>query len=85
MEASILAIGVAEPLKVWAETRIVVDGYRRLAIVRRHGLPCRAALMEFASREDALAYRLREQVLRKKLSAGDRGASGLAEATAPRA
>ncbi len=85
LEASILDIGVVEPLKVWAENRVLVDGYRRLAIVKRHSLPCQAVLMEFASREDALAYRLREQVLREKLTAGDRAAKGLAEATAPRA
>jgi len=39
LEALILADGIREPLVVWAEEGILIDGHNRLAIAQRHNLP----------------------------------------------
>jgi hypothetical protein len=72
LEASILEIGVLQPLVVWRGPRVLVDGYRRLAVISLHGLAYRVAFVDFEDRDDAVAFRLREQRLRKNLSDGER-------------
>jgi hypothetical protein len=39
LEANLLADGCLDPLIVWQEQQILLDGHNRLAICKRHGLP----------------------------------------------
>lgn len=67
LEASILDLGLLVPqIIVWAETRILLDGYRRLAVARKHGIPYEVVTISKASWEDAARFRVEFQFLRKQ-------------------
>lgn len=66
LEASIRDIGVLVPLIVWAETRILLDGYRRLAVARKYGIPYEVQTISKESWEDAVRFRLEFQLARKQ-------------------
>src|SRR5262245_44743181 len=54
LEANILAHGCREPLVVWAETSLLLDGPHRYAICQRHALPFETTSVSLPDREAAL-------------------------------
>jgi len=50
--------GPVEPLVVWAEENILIDGYRRLLVCQKHNLPYKFIEKSFPNLEAALAWRM---------------------------
>ena len=67
LEASILAEGVREPLTIWQDTDILVDGHNRHRVAEKHGLPYRTTAICFADRETARLCIIRNQLARRNL------------------
>lgn len=68
LEALIVAAGEADPLVVWAEPNLLVDGYRRLKILRKHKLPVSVVYKDFPDREAALKWMVRHQLARRNFT-----------------
>jgi Protein of unknown function (DUF3102) len=68
LEASILKWGCTQPLAVWAEHNILLDGHARLAICRKHGVDFRTAEIELENRDQAAIYIYNCQLLRHNLT-----------------
>lgn len=49
LESSILEEGCRDPLVVWTEEKILIDGRNRYAICRAHGIPYQTVEMSFDS------------------------------------
>jgi len=71
LEARILAEGCREPLVVWKEEGVLIDGHNRNAICTKHGLPFQIRELSFASRGDAADWIDRNQLARRNLSPAD--------------
>jgi len=74
LEESILADGCRDPLVVWEEENVLVDGHHRLAICRRHGIPYSVVYRSFSGIEAAKAWMDLNQLGRRNLSKEDRDA-----------
>ena len=61
--------GPQEPLTVWRGTWILVDGYRRADICRKHDLRFPVRLMKFANRYEALIWRCENMLTRRPMTA----------------
>lgn len=72
LEESILAEGCRDPLVVWEEENVLVDGHHRLAICRRHGIPYSVVYRSFSGIEAAKAWMDLNQLGRRNLSKEDR-------------
>jgi SAM-dependent methyltransferase len=72
LEASILAEGCRDPLVVWGETGVIVDGHNRFDICTQHGLPFQTREMHFADEAAAKEWMLTNQLGRRNLSEVDR-------------
>jgi chromosome segregation ATPase len=72
LEESILAEGCRDPLVVWEEENVLVDGHHRLAICRRHGIPYSVVYRSFSDIEAAKAWMDLNQLGRRNLSKEDR-------------
>ena len=70
LEENILCDGIQDPLKVWQGT--LVDGHNRYEIAQVHGLNFTTAEMQFATRDDAKIWIIKNQFGRRNLSAYDR-------------
>jgi hypothetical protein len=69
LQQQLLADGEClEPLVVWEGHRILPDGYTRLAICTRHGLPYRTVELPFAGRAEARAWVLAHHSGRRNLT-----------------
>lgn len=68
LESLIVAAGEADPLIVWAEPNILVDGYGRFAILKKHKLPVSVVYRDFADREAVLKWIVRHQLARRNLN-----------------
>ncbi|MGD2184342.1 hypothetical protein [Lusitaniella coriacea] len=68
LEASLLAEGCRDPLVVWAETDLLIDGYNRYEICRVHRIPFRAIELSFADREAVKRWMIANQLARRNLS-----------------
>ena len=66
LEQSILAEGCRDPLIVW--NGIIVDGHNRYRICKAHSIPFQTVQKEFASRDDAMLWMLRNQLSRRNLN-----------------
>jgi hypothetical protein len=66
--ASILAEGCRDPLIVWQEENILLDGHNRIAICREHERPYTVVLRSFPSREAAREFILHTQLGRRNIS-----------------
>jgi hypothetical protein len=67
LEASIIAEGVREPLIVWKEQNILLDGHNRAHIALRNGKPVKYEHRSFASEQDAKNWMIENQLSRRNL------------------
>ena len=68
LEESILAEGCRDPLVVWREENVLVDGHHRKKICERHGLSFQVAYRSFPDMEAAKAWMDLNQLGRRNLS-----------------
>ena len=68
LEQSIVEEGCRDPLTVWAEAGILLDGHNRLDICTRHGLTYELRELSFDGREAALDWMDRNQLGRRNLT-----------------
>jgi ParB family chromosome partitioning protein len=68
LEQSIVDDGCREPLAVWAEAGILLDGHNRYDICTRLGLPYEVRELSFDSRESAFDWMDRNQLGRRNLT-----------------
>jgi len=66
LEASLLLHGVRDSLVLW--NGILIDGYNRYAISRKHGLTFNTADMEFPSRDEVIVWIIKNQFERRNLT-----------------
>lgn len=74
LEESILADGCRDPLVVWEEENVLVDGHHRLTICRRNGIPYSVVYRSFPNIEAVKAWMDLNQLGRRNLSKEDRDA-----------
>jgi SAM-dependent methyltransferase len=72
LEASLLTNGCRYPLKLWG--RILLDGHKRLAICRRHGLPFETEQVRLPDRAAAKLWVQEAQLVRHDLTDDQRAA-----------
>lgn len=72
LEESILAEGVRDPLVVWREENVLVDGHHRKAICDRHGLPYSVTYLSLPDIDAAKAWMDLNQLGRRNLTKGKR-------------
>lgn len=65
LEAKLLAEGCVEPLIVWEETNILLDGHTRLAICERHAIEYTTRTVSLIDREDAIQW-IRDYALARR-------------------
>ncbi len=68
LEASILNEGCRDPLVVWAENKILIDGHHRYEICTTHNIPYQTVEMSFASRNAVKAWMILNQLGRRNLT-----------------
>ena len=66
LEQSIIAEGCREAIIVW--NGVIVDGHNRYRICRAHDIPYMTERREFASRDEAMLWMLRNQLGRRNLN-----------------
>jgi len=72
LEANIKLEGVRDPLVVWAEQDILLDGHNRHAIATALGLPFDVRRLPFNSRDDAILWVVNNQFGRRNLTTAAR-------------
>lgn len=70
LEAAVVAEGCRDPLVVWGKT--LVDGHNRYKICLEHGIPFQTVQKEFADRNDAIIWIIKNQFGRRNLPAYER-------------
>ena len=68
LEANLLAAGCLDPLIVWQETQLLLDGHNRYAICERHGLTYRVQDISLPDLDAAKAWLISHQVGRRNLA-----------------
>ena len=68
LEASILADGCRDALIVWAEERILVDGYNRFTICKKHNRPYETELKSFSDRDEVMDWMIENQKSRRNMN-----------------
>ena len=68
LEQQILAEGIREPLIVWEEREILVDGHNRFAIADKHGMNFPVMHKSFADRMAVMVWMIDNQRGRRNLS-----------------
>lgn len=68
LEQNLLAEGVRDPLVVWKGQNVLLDGHNRYAVAQRHGLDFQVVQKEFATREQAKAWMIGNQLGRRNLT-----------------
>ncbi len=70
LEENILSKGIEKPLDIWSVEgrRVVVDGFTRLRIAKKHDLPFRITLREFADKEEVKFWMIANQTDRRNLT-----------------
>ena len=66
LEASLLADGCRDAIVVWGET--IVDGHNRYSLCKKNSIEFLTRPMEFASRDEATTWILRNQIARRNLT-----------------
>jgi len=72
LEASLSQEGCRDPLIVWQQGSVLLDGHNRLEICTRHGIPFTTRAVELKNRDAALLWVLNNQLGRRNLSDIDR-------------
>lgn len=75
LEENCIRDGIKDSLVIW--NGILLDGHNRYEIAKEHGLDFSVTEMEFASREDAKLWIIKNQLGRRNLSAYDRSSLAL--------
>jgi len=68
LERDIVKHGCRDPLVLWKEKRILIDGHHRHAVCEKHNLPYKTTEMSFENREDVLMWILDNQTARRNLT-----------------
>ena len=68
LEKSILSDGCRDPLVIWQEERILIDGYHRHEICTKHGLSFKIEKKSFANRDAALDWMIENQRIRRNMN-----------------
>ncbi len=68
LEAAILRDGCTDPLIVWKEHGILLDGHNRKKICDKYDLPYRTSELPFASRYDVKRWIIEQKLKRQSLS-----------------
>lgn len=68
LEQNLLANGCLDPLKVWKETNILLDGHNRYEICTRHNIPFDVALLSFDARDAAYKWIINNQLDRRNIT-----------------
>ncbi len=67
LEQSLLMDGFkGAPIMVWGD--VIVDGHNRYEICKKHNIPYEVKSVEFASKEDAIIWMVRQQLGRRSLT-----------------
>ena len=66
LEASILEHGCRDPLVTWQG--YLIDGHNRLSVCQAHGIPFKTVEKEFCSRDEVLAWIIKNQMSRRNLT-----------------
>lgn len=79
LEQSLLTDGFHdwEPLLVWREEQILIDGHQRYRICQKHHIPFKIVERTFPDRDAAIFAALEVQLARRNLSIYDRGVLAL--------
>ena len=67
LEANIVADGCREPLVVWQEENILLDGHNRLEICQREGIEYRVTYKSLPNRDATVDWIIRQQFGRRNL------------------
>ena len=68
LEKSIVRDGVRDPLVIWQEERILIDGYHRYEICTKHGLSFKIEKKSFKNRDEALDWMIENQRIRRNMN-----------------
>lgn len=68
LKESILEEGCRDPLTVWLEKSVLLDGHNRFKICQAHGLPFETLLKSFPDDESAMDWMDRNQLGRRNLT-----------------
>ena len=68
LEENILRDGIRDPLVIWKEQGILIDGHNRYDIAQKHGLHFRTVEKEFPNRDAVLVWIVQNQSGRRNLS-----------------
>src|SRR5574344_1056370 len=68
LEASVLRDGCTDPLIVWLDHGILIDGHNRKKICDKYSLPYKTTDLPFASREDVKRWIIERQFGRRNLT-----------------
>ena len=68
LRASVIADGCRDPLTVWLEAGLLVDGHNRRALCEELGIPYRVVLKSFDSREAVIVWMIRNQLGRRNIT-----------------
>jgi hypothetical protein len=71
LEDSIISEGCREPLVVWKEQGVLVDGHHRYDICTRHSKPFATVEMSFGDRESVLDWMDKNQIARRNCDPKD--------------
>jgi hypothetical protein len=66
---SIIDEGIREPLVVWQEKGILVDGYNRFDVARIHKIKCKYIVKSFKDRSEVIEWIVQNQLGRRNLTA----------------
>src|SRR5262249_36546840 len=68
LEQNLLTDGVLQPLVVWQEEQILLDGHNRLEICQRHDLPYTVQEISLADMDGAKSWMITNQLGRRNLT-----------------
>jgi hypothetical protein len=68
LQASILEEGCRDPLVVWTEENLLIDGHNRFAICTAHGIPYKVVGMSFEDRNAVKVWTIANQLGRRSLT-----------------
>jgi hypothetical protein len=68
LEANCLADGILDPIKVWSNGSVIVDGHNRYRIAQQHGLEFNVHSLDFRDRESAENWIDENQLGRRNLA-----------------
>jgi hypothetical protein len=68
LEKSIVKDGCRDPLVVWKEKRVLVDGYNRYRICKKHDLSFAFSEKSFVDRDAAIIWMLANQKSRRNMN-----------------